>query len=272
MTREIADPIVETFSNLFATGKSSVSSPEHAKIRREPIAWPNGARVALTWTVIFELFPEATAVYTPEVAKQTLFGRRRGVWRLLDQFDRHQLKASFLINGYAAEKFPEAAREIRDRGHEIVGYGYTTTRYSSDLSPSKEKLEILKTLDILDRICGVRPSGWVSPDLLSGDSTLDVLAEAGIKWNGDSPNDDLPYVVNAGGRAWPSFLLRKNVTTMRSTGKTFSHRMVGPTTSLTAWMFSRGGPNTSKDAERLCTLSPLWPIRGYEISRASPHL
>jgi hypothetical protein len=174
MTREIADPIVEKFSNLFATGKRSVSSPEHAKIRREPIAWPNGARVALTWTVIFELFPDATAVYTPEVAKQTLFGGRRGVWRLLDQFDQHQLKASFLINGYVAEKFPEAAREI-------VGYGYTTTRYLSDLSPSKEKLEIRKTLHILDRICGVRPSGWVSPDLLSGDSTLDVLAEAGIK-------------------------------------------------------------------------------------------
>ena len=192
--------MAETMSSIFATGGRSVSSLDHAHMRRDPIQWPNGARVAVVWTVIFELFPGPTATYSAEVAKQTLFGGRRGVWRLLDQMDRHQVKASFLVNGYAAEKFPEAVVEIKKRGHEIAGYGYTTTRYLSDMKPDEEKREILKTLEILGKVTGSRPVGWVSPDCFPGDRTLEVLAGEGILWSGDFPNDDLPYVVKIGGK------------------------------------------------------------------------
>src|ERR1019366_3346743 len=54
--------------------------------------------------------------------------------------------------------------------------------------------------DRLEKITGTRPVGWVSPDLRPGDRTLEVLAEAGIIWNGDFPNDDLPYLVHVGGK------------------------------------------------------------------------
>jgi allantoinase len=180
--------------SLFATGTRTISSLDHAKIRHDPIQWPNGARVAVVWTIIFELS------YTGEDAKKSLYGGRRGVWRLLDQMDRHEVKASFLVNGYAAEKFPEAVVEIKKRGHEIAGYGYITSSYLSDMKPAEEKSEILKTLDILGKVTGSRPTGWVSPDCFPGDRTLEVLAAEGIMWNGDFPNDDLPYVVKAGGK------------------------------------------------------------------------
>jgi hypothetical protein len=121
-------------TDIFATGTRSVSSLDHAHIRHQPIEWPNGARLAVTWSIVFELFPGAGGPYTAELAKQTLFAGRRGVWRLLDQMDRHQVKASFLVNGYAAEKFPEAVVEIKKRGHEIAAYGYTTTRYLSNMT------------------------------------------------------------------------------------------------------------------------------------------
>lgn len=185
---------------VFITGQRSVSSTEHAQIRRDPIQWPNGARVAVTWTAIFELFTEPSEVYRTEICKQALYGGRRGVWRLLDQFDRHQIKVSFLINGYAAAKFPEAAQEIRRRGHEIVAYGYTSSKYLSDMTQEEEKFDILKTLDLLEKVTGTRPTGWVSADLLPGDHTLEILAEQGIVWNGDFPNDDLPYTVRVAGK------------------------------------------------------------------------
>src|SRR2546421_640040 len=114
--------------DLFNTGGRSISSLDHAKIRHDPIQWPNGARVAVTWTVIFELLPGAsegrTRAYNSGDAKKMLYGGRRGVWRVLDLLDLHQVKASFLINGYAAERFPTAVVEIKKRGHEIVPYGY----------------------------------------------------------------------------------------------------------------------------------------------------
>jgi peptidoglycan/xylan/chitin deacetylase (PgdA/CDA1 family) len=173
---------------------------EHARIRTAPIAWPHGAKVAVVWTIIFELFTDDPSPYSIEDAKKALYGGRRGIWRLLDQMDKHHLKASFLINGLAAEKFPEAVVEVKKRGHEIVGYGYTTSRYLSEMKPADEKAEILKTLEILERVTGSKPEGWVSPDLLIGDGTLQVLVDAGMKWNGDFPNDDLPYVVPVGGK------------------------------------------------------------------------
>ena len=120
-------------TNLFETNTRSVSSLDHARIRRDPIQWPNGARVAVVWTIFLELLENG------EDAKKSLFGGRRGVWRLLDQMDRNEVKASFLVNGYAAEKFPEAVVEIKKRGHEIAGYGYVTSRRLSSMKPDEEK-------------------------------------------------------------------------------------------------------------------------------------
>ena len=188
-------PQTAAFSEIFKTATRSVSSMDHARIRRDPIEWPNRARLAVTWTVIFELYSDNS-----RTAKRTLFGGRRGVWRLLDLLDFHHVKASFLVGGYAAERFPEAAVEIKRRGHEIAAYGYASNRLLSKMSRDQEKKEILTALDMLEKITGDRPVGWVSPDLLPGEHTLEILAEAGILWNGDFPNDDLPYVVQAAGK------------------------------------------------------------------------
>jgi peptidoglycan/xylan/chitin deacetylase (PgdA/CDA1 family) len=183
------------FSELFKTATRSVSSMDHARVRRDPIEWPNGARVAVTCTVIFELYSDNSGA-----AKRTLFGGRRGVWRLLDLLDFHQAKASFLVSGYAAERFPEAAREIKQRGHELAAYGYASNRVLSKMTHDEEKKEIVTALDMLQKVTGNRPVGWVSPGLLPGEHTLEILAEEGILWNGDFPNDDLPYVVRPGGK------------------------------------------------------------------------
>jgi len=193
-----------TTKDLLVTGTRAISSLDHAKIRHDPIQWPNGARVAVTWSVIFELLPGAsegpTRAYSSGDAKRMLYGGRRGVWRVLDLLDLHETKASFLINGYAAERFPMAVEEIHKRGHEIVPYGYASSRYLDELSPAEEKKDILKTLDLLEKLTGTRPTGWISPDLRPGDRTLEVLASAGVMWNGDFPNDDLPYLVHVSGK------------------------------------------------------------------------
>lgn len=182
------------FSDNFKTGTRSISAMDHARIRTEPIEWPHGAEVAVTWTVIFEFF-----MGTGE-STRALYGGRRGVWRLLDLFDLHQIKGSFLVNGSAAEKFPSAVQEIQKRGHEIAAYGYSGDRLLSSLSPEDEKKEILKSLKILADVTGKKPVGWVSPDLRPGDGTLAVLADEGMMWNGDFPNDDLPYKIHVNGK------------------------------------------------------------------------
>lgn len=183
-----------TLAEHFKTGTRSISSMDHAQIRRDPIEWPNGAHVAVTWTVIFEYYTGLGQ------ADRALYGGRRGVWRLMDHFDMHGIKGSFLISGSAAERFPLAVKEIHARGHEIAGYGYSSDRLLDDLSPAEEKQDIEKTLKLLADTTGVRPIGWVSPELRPGDGTLAALAGAGMMWNGDFPNDDLPYKIQVDGK------------------------------------------------------------------------
>jgi peptidoglycan/xylan/chitin deacetylase (PgdA/CDA1 family) len=183
-----------TLADMFKTGTRSVSAMDHARIRRDPIKWPGGARVAVTWTVIFEYFTGRGP------ADRALYGGRRGVWRLLDVLDTNGIKGSFLISGSAAERFPSAVKEIQARGHEIAGYGYSSDRLLDTLTPEEEKKDILLTLKVLADITGKRPVGWVSPDLHPGDATLSVLASEGMMWNGDFPNDDLPYSIRVDGK------------------------------------------------------------------------
>lgn len=187
-----------TKDNVFIAHTRSISTREHFRIRHEPIEWPNRARVAVTWTVILELFTGPSIgsnTYTAMDAKYSLYGGRRGAWRILDLLDIHQVKASFLVSGYAAERFPDTVKEINNRGHEIAGYGYATNRYLDELPSDQEQEDILKTLDLLAQVSGSQPTGWVSPDLRPGDRTLEILAGKGIVWEGDFPNDDLPYRV-----------------------------------------------------------------------------
>lgn len=183
-----------TLAEHFKTGTRSISAMDHAKIRRDPIQWPEGAHVAVTWTVIFEYFTGLGQ------ADRALYGGRRGVWRLLDRFDLHGIKASFLVSGSAAEYFPSAVKEIHSRGHEIAGYGYSSDRLLDALTPVEAKEDVQKTLKILADTTGTKPVGWVSPELRPGDGTLSVLAEEGLMWNGDFPNDDLPYMIQVEGK------------------------------------------------------------------------
>lgn len=183
-----------SLADMFKTGTRSISAMDHARIRRDAIEWPGGARVAVTWTVIFEYFTGLGQ------ADRALYGGRRGVWRLLDLFDRHGIKGSFLVSGSAAERFPSAVKEIHSRGHEIAGYGYSSDRLLDALSVEEARKDVLRTLQVLADITGVRPRGWVSPELHPGDGTLAVLAEQGMMWNGDFPNDDLPYAITVEGK------------------------------------------------------------------------
>ncbi len=113
-------------------------------------------------------------------------------WHRLEACRRldHQEMAVVMVDG------PELQLELAEIDENLT---------RAELSPIQRadcharREDILKTLDILERVSGTRPIGWISPDLRPGDRTLEILAEAGIQWNGDFPNDDLPYVVQVNG-------------------------------------------------------------------------
>lgn len=110
----------------------------------------------------------------------------RSVRRLLSIFDEFDVKATFFILGWVAERQPELIADIAKAGHEIAthGYGHELVK---EIGPERFREDLFLSLDAIRKavpgadIVGYRaPSFSVNPDL---DWFFETLTEAGIKYD-----------------------------------------------------------------------------------------
>jgi len=168
-------------------------------VRRPPLRWPDGARVAVWVLVAVEYFEFdwSASGKVPDVRDYSRrdYGPRVGVWRLMDILDKHRVRASVVLNSAAATHYPEIIQEALARKWDILAHGITNSRPLSGLSVDAERQVIRETLDTIAKAIGRRPRGWMGPGLHETYNTLDLLAEAGIEFVGDWVNDDQPYPI-----------------------------------------------------------------------------
>lgn len=175
-------------------------------------AWPDGARIAVMLTVMFEAWPDGKGPpYGPMASglregTQDLqsvswahYGGRTGIWRLIRMFEKFGVKATFCANARALERFPEAARELARQGHEIAGHSYTQDMFLPYMTPAEEQATIRRCAQIIESVSGARMVGWASPRMTPTPHTARFLIEDGYLWHGDYHDTDLPYVVKEGG-------------------------------------------------------------------------
>lgn len=168
--------------------------------------WPNGAKVAVSFFVAFEGFVKQSqyrsAGEEPDFASLAYgdFGGRAGIWRIMDILQRNDVKGTIDLSGLAAEKYPDAVRELHAGGHELVGHGWANDIYLHKLAPEEERKVIKNTLDAIRSTTGAQPIGWVSPGHHRTEKTFAFLVEEGIFWSGDMPGDEVPYHVEVNGK------------------------------------------------------------------------
>ena len=177
---------------------------------RKPVAWPDGARMA--WCVYLyleylELDPPADAVRDPRYGgalgshfpdylnySHREHGNRVGFWRVLEVLDRHGIKATVPVNAMLAERYPRMVEECVKRGWEVAGHGVSATQMiTSRMEEAEERAAIEGSLAVLERVAGKRPVGWFGQDFSESARTPALLAEAGLQYFADFPNDDTPY-------------------------------------------------------------------------------
>jgi len=176
-------------------------------------AWPNGAKIAIMLTVMFETWPDGKGPpYGPMASglrEGTLdlqsvswanYGGKTGVWRLMRMFREFGIKATFCANAKALERFPEAARELVNQGHEIAGHSYTQNMFLPYMTPDEEQSTIRQCAQIIESTSGFKMSGWASPRMTPTPYTAGFLADDGHLWHGDYHDTDLPYIVSVGDR------------------------------------------------------------------------
>ena len=99
---------------------------------RRAIEWPDGKLVCCTFQVALEAFRKKGAFKKDtkvDINYNSLshasYGGKVGAWKLIEVFKRNQIRATILVNGLAAEKWPDAVRALHDAGHEIAAHGVT---------------------------------------------------------------------------------------------------------------------------------------------------
>ncbi|MES2398539.1 MAG: polysaccharide deacetylase family protein [Pseudomonadota bacterium] len=170
--------------------------------------WPNGKRIAVAVTVMYETWSEGKAPsYTVQATglkpgtvdhagkAWSTYGTRNGIWRIIRNLDDNQVPATFFTNARCAEISPESVKQIVRSGHDLGGHNYTQDGLLTYMSDEEQQSTINKSLDILTSVGGKRPTGWLSSVLAFTPETAGFLAKAGLKWHADVTYTDVPHKV-----------------------------------------------------------------------------
>jgi peptidoglycan/xylan/chitin deacetylase (PgdA/CDA1 family) len=118
--------------------------------------------------------------------------------RILKILEREGIPATFFITGHTAETYPEQTRAIAASGHEIGHHGYLHEN-PIDLSPEEEERVMVRGLEALDTVAGVRPVGYRSPSWDNSPHTIDLLLNYGFRYESSLMADDFtPYWCRTG--------------------------------------------------------------------------
>ncbi|HKG56849.1 MAG TPA: polysaccharide deacetylase, partial [Candidatus Limnocylindrales bacterium] len=159
--------------------------------------WPDGVRAAACFT--FDLDAESAILADhPESAEwldvmtHQAYGPRVAVPRLLRLLDRLAVRATFFVPGYSAERWPDAVRSIRDAGHEIGHHGYLHES-SRGADEATEEQRLIRGLEALDTVAGVRPVGYRAPSWEASYRLPALLARHWFLYDSGLMDADHPY-------------------------------------------------------------------------------
>ena len=105
--------------------------------------------------------------------------------RVLDAFAEHDVRATFFVLGWVAEREPGLVRRIVDGGHELASHGYDHTR-ATMLDRAAFTADVTRTKKTLEDLSGRAVRGYRAPSYSIGARNLwalDVLREAGYVYS-----------------------------------------------------------------------------------------
>ena len=105
--------------------------------------------------------------------------------RLLEILDERDVRATFFVLGWVAERFPDLVRRIAWAGHEIASHGYAH-RLVYDQTPTAFRDDVRRAKALLEATAGVPVLGFRAPSYSITPRSLwalDVLIEEGYTYD-----------------------------------------------------------------------------------------
>ncbi|MHA3683844.1 polysaccharide deacetylase family protein [Leucobacter sp. HY1908] len=158
--------------------------------------WPGGQRYAATFSFDFDaeelwIGENPANAHSPGVLSQGAYGPKVGVPLILELLRKYGVTATFYIPGKDALRHPDAVRAIIVAGHEVAHHGHSHTNPTT-LTLEEERAELEQGLATLHSF-GATVTGYRSPSWEFTPHTLDLLAEAGLRYSSNLLDHILPY-------------------------------------------------------------------------------
>jgi allantoinase len=180
-------------------------------VGRPHLIWPNNKPVAFSIVIsaeYYELQPPENAFVPANLPggfgrapypdmrafSQREYGNRVGIFRVMDALDRYSFRATAAVDANVATRYPYLVAQFLRRGWEIACHGISLTQViSNHMSIEEERVYIQSALAQLEKASGLKPEGWHGPEYGESERTPMLLAEAGLEYVLDWPNDEQPY-------------------------------------------------------------------------------
>jgi peptidoglycan-N-acetylglucosamine deacetylase len=157
--------------------------------------WPRDARAACAFT--FDLDAEtlwmARGIHEPVALSQGRFGPVEALPRILALLRQAEIRASFFIPAWVAERYPDAVKAIAGDGHEMGCHGDEHERVS-ELDRAREEAVLQRSVEVLERLAGTRPVGYRAPAWQLSAQTLELLARHGFDYSSNMMDRLTPYL------------------------------------------------------------------------------
>jgi len=105
----------------------------------------------------------------------------RNTLKILDLLARREVRATFFILGWVAERYPGLVRHIANNGHEVASHGYAHELVTAQ-TPAAFREDVRKAKRILEDLIGQGVHGYRAPSFSITRDTmwaLPILAEEG---------------------------------------------------------------------------------------------
>ena len=135
---------------------------------------------------------------SPSDIQRGIFATEVGVPRLLNLFKKFNLQTSFFIPGHTIETFPKEMDLIVEAGHEIGAHGYLHENPVA-MTKTQEEDVLVKSIELIENLCGKKPTGYVAPWWEMSNSTAGLLLKHGFSYDhSQSYRDFQPFYARVG--------------------------------------------------------------------------
>jgi peptidoglycan/xylan/chitin deacetylase (PgdA/CDA1 family) len=160
--------------------------------------WPGNAKCAVVLTIEYDAESVEMGFKNNLLGTAGIggFSYRFGVPRILNLLNKYNIKSTFFVPAWDAERNPDIVKGIAEEGHEIAAHGYLHEDFSM-LEPEDEKKVFEKAHKILTNIVGTPPRGFRSGAYARpiSPNTLRFVRDLGYIYDSSFLDDDLPYQV-----------------------------------------------------------------------------